>query len=142
MQHREENRKNRKQNDGEMMSSEIEKLESIPESTRETVNKLKTKCYEFIGDSPCRILFETEHERLTEAVMADAIDVIPIVGDFTNVFRAVDAMSKKSQYRLKRKAIMQAFDLLAGALPDPIGGALDLITPTNTIIYLAKRRRI
>lgn len=124
------------------MPTEIEKLESIPESTRETVNKLKTKCYEFIGHSPCRILFETEHERLAEAIMADAIDVIPIVGDFTNVFRAVDALSKKSKYRLKRKAIMQVFDLFAGALPDPIGGALDLITPTNTIIYLAKRRRI
>lgn len=84
-----------------------------------------------VTDRITRILIGVKHNELKDAIMADLFDVIPIVGDISNVSRVVQEKGKTRKAR-------QIVDLLAGALPDPIGGAIDFLTPTNTIKYLSK----
>jgi hypothetical protein len=77
------------------------------------------------------ILIGVKHSELKDAILADLFDVIPIVGDVSNISRAIQEREKTHKAR-------QIVDLFAGALPDPIGGAIDFLTPTNTIKYFSK----
>ena len=78
-----------------------------------------------------KILLGVKHNELKDAIIADLVDVIPIVGDISNVSRVVQEKGKTHKSR-------QIVDFLGGALPDPIGGAIDFLTPTNTIKYLSR----
>lgn len=68
-----------------------------------------------------RVLFSSDHASLNEAVLADIVSAIPIIGEIGDFFRAVEAKSE-------RKRVLQIFDLISGPLP----------TPTNTILFLDK----
>lgn len=82
-------------------------------------------------DSIKRILFTTDHKNMIEAVMADLTDAIPLAGDITNAIRVADAMKKDRKIELA----MQSIDFLGGLFPG-LGDIFDIITPTNTLIYL------
>lgn len=72
-----------------------------------------------------RVLFSSDHHSLNEAVLADIISAIPVVGEIGDFFRAVEANTE-------RKRVLQIFDLISGPLP----------TPTNTILFLDKTGKI
>lgn len=68
----------------------------------------------------CEILAGVEHKKFVDALIADIVDFIPVIGDITNVSRVAEA--KQKRYRL-----LEAIDLLLGStqLPD--------ILPANLI---------
>lgn len=78
------------------------------------------------------VLFGTKHERLPEAVIADILDTVPFIGDIGNAVRTVKEENE-------RRRAMQMFDTLAGSIPDPFGGIIDVLTPTNTFIFVNKK---
>ncbi len=81
--------------------------------------------------------FTSKHETVVEAVLADLADLVPVVGEFAGLMRLVEAIEKKDDVR----AALELGDLLAG-FPPGIGDALDLLTPTNTILYLREKGKI
>lgn len=72
-----------------------------------------------------RVLFSSDHASLNEAILADIVSALPVVGEIGDFFRAVEAKSE-------RKRVLQIFDLISGPLP----------TPTNTILFLDKTGKI
>ena len=86
-------------------------------------------------DSLKRILFSAEHDSLAEAVLADLVDAIPILGDLTNAMRVKDAMDKNLP---DRTLLLQLGDLIGGIIPG-LGDVFDIISPTNTLTYLLKK---
>ncbi|MFH0904243.1 MAG: hypothetical protein V1854_03535 [Methanobacteriota archaeon] len=72
-----------------------------------------------------RVLFSSDHNSLNEAILADIVSALPVVGEIGDFFRAVEAKSE-------RKRVLQIFDLISGPLP----------TPTNTILFLDKTGKI
>lgn len=81
---------------------------------------------EWIPDTE-QILIGTEHKTLEDAVAADLVSAIPIVGALSDFIRLLDADTRP------RKAL-QTLDLLAEPIP-----ILNIVTPTNTLIYLDKK---
>lgn len=88
-------------------------------------------------DALQRIAFGSEHRTLAEALAADLLDVIPIVGDVSNAYRVRDAM--KRQAVMQAKPGLQMVDMLLGMLPEPVGAVLDVLTPSSTVNYLRRR---
>lgn len=84
------------------------------------------------------ILFESKQSSLGRAIAADLVDAIPIVGDALNLFRVRHA--EKIGLTAERRFSRQLIDLTLGVLPDPIGGIIDVLTPTNTLTYLQENR--
>lgn len=84
------------------------------------------------------MLFESKQSTLGKAILADLIDIVPIAGDISNIFRCRHAAQT---YRERpRRIAKQLIDLSAGLLPDPLGGILDILTPTNTLTYLREEK--
>ncbi|MCD6199449.1 MAG: hypothetical protein J7K15_12925 [Deltaproteobacteria bacterium] len=86
-------------------------------------------------DALWRILTSSKHDSLAEAILADLIDALPIIGDITNLLRVMDAIERKDDLVLA----LQAGDLLGG-LPPIIGEIFDILSPTNTIAYIMRKR--
>lgn len=72
-----------------------------------------------------RVLFSSDHASLDEAILADIVSALPLIGEISDFFRAVEANTE-------RKRVLQIFDLISGPLP----------TPTNTILFLDKTGKI
>ncbi len=72
-----------------------------------------------------RVLFSSDHASLDEAILADIVSALPIIGEIGDFFRAVEANTQ-------RKRVLQIFDLISGPLP----------TPTNTLLFLDKTGKI
>lgn len=72
-----------------------------------------------------RVLFSSDHASLNEAILADILSALPVVGEIGDFFRAVEA-------KTERRRVLQIFDLISGPLP----------TPTNTILFLDKTGKI
>jgi len=87
-------------------------------------------------DTLWRVLASAKHESLDEALLADFIDSLPIIGDITNAMRVADAIDKKMPDYL---IIMQAGDLILG-IPPIIGEIFDILSPTNTLTYLLREK--
>ncbi len=99
----------------------------------------RQSCDRNLGTRVCEILAGTNQQDLPDAIIADILDIIPIIGDLTNALRVIDAAGKGNEYQRKKKVAMQLIDALSGSLPDPVGAIIDAITPTNTILYLSKK---
>ena len=69
-----------------------------------------------------------EHKSFSQAAIADVVDIIPIVGDVSNVIRTSLETNEMAKNR-------QMFDLLVGILPPPLGDVFDALTPTNAMNY-------
>lgn len=74
-----------------------------------------------------QILTGTEHDSIDDAIAADLISAFPIIGGITDFFRLLDSESRPQK-------ALQAIDLITSPLP-----FVDIITPTNTLIYLDKK---
>ena len=79
--------------------------------------------------------FATEHESLLEAILADLADMVPVVGEVAGVVRVLETLEKRDDMRLA----LELGDLLAG-FPPVIGDILDALTPTNTLLYLLRKK--
>ena len=73
------------------------------------------------------ILIGTEHNTIEDAIAADLVSALPIVGAMTDFFRLLDSESRPQK-------ALQALDMIAEPVP-----IINLITPTNTLVYLDKR---
>ena len=84
-----------------------------------------------------RILWGTTHKNLTEAILADVVDVIPVVGDLGNAIKVYN-LAKKGE---SDKLTLHTGDLVIGIVP-VIGAVGDLITPTNTLIFVMRKKKL
>ena len=78
-----------------------------------------------------RVLTSTKHDTLLEAVLADFVDAVPLAGDVSNAIRVRDAIERHDELAIA----MQTVDAIAGLVPI-YGDIIDMITPTNTALYL------
>ncbi len=106
----------------------------LSEFTEDALNTLLDTVPRLAPEQIRDILFESKQSSLGKAILADLLDAVPIAGEIGNFFRVRDA-AKAGREKLRR-VTLQLIDMLFGVLPDPVGGILDLITPTNTITYL------
>ena len=74
-----------------------------------------------------KIFTGTEHESIEDAIAADLVSAVPIVGALSDFFRLIDSESRPQK-------ALQALDLITSPIP-----VVDAFTPTNTLIYLDKR---
>jgi len=81
--------------------------------------------------------FTTKHESVLEAILADLADVVPVVGEIAGIVRIMEGMKEKDDVRVA----MELGDLIAG-FPPLVGDVLDILTPTNLLLYLMKRERV
>lgn len=84
-----------------------------------------------------RALLTSEHDSLGEALLADIVDVIPVVGDLANAARVSDSMQREDENKDIRTA-MQFIDAVVGVIPG-IGDIADVLTPTNTLYYIGSK---
>lgn len=77
-----------------------------------------------------RVLFASDFANIREAIAADIVSGIPIIGEITDFLRVTNADTK-------RKRSLQFLD----ALTDPIP-ILGQITFTNTLLHLDKEGKI
>lgn len=77
-----------------------------------------------------RVLFSSDHNSLNEAVLADLVSALPLIGAVGDFFRAVEANTQ-------RKRVLQILDLIAEPLP-----IINQLTPTNTLLFLDKTGKI
>ncbi len=80
------------------------------------------------------VLFDYKHDKLIDAVVADLVDIVPWVGGISNGERTRRARVAGDDKAFK----LQLIDTIAGSVPY-IGTILDIITPTNTIIFLNEK---
>lgn len=106
----------------------------IPEVLEDEFNRLLDTIPKLSPEEFRDVLFESKQSTLGKAILADLLDAVPIAGDIGNFFRVRHAglVGRERPRRITRQMI----DMLVGMLPDPVGGILDLITPTNTVTYL------
>lgn len=69
----------------------------------------------------------TEFDSIEDAIAADLVSSVPVIGAITDFFRLLDSESRP-------KKALQAIDMLTSPLP-----LFDFVTPTNTLLYLDKR---
>ncbi|MHA1881435.1 MAG: hypothetical protein ACTSUO_00110 [Candidatus Thorarchaeota archaeon] len=82
-----------------------------------------------------RVLTSSRFENIGEAMFADVIDVIPVLGDISNAMRIINARLEGDTGAFRR-SFLQFVDFVGGIL-GPLGDVFDLITPTNIINYIA-----
>jgi hypothetical protein len=73
------------------------------------------------------ILIGIEHETLEDAIAADIISAVPVLGGLSDFFRLMETEKRP-------RKLLQAVDLITSPLPGS-----DLLTPTNTLIFLDKK---
>ena len=84
------------------------------------------------GDGLYRAAASSHHNNPLEAIAADALDLIPLVGDGFNAARIADARGDK------RRTITQSIDFAVGLIP-VVGDIADIFLPVNTLNYFADR---
>lgn len=109
-------------------------------SIQDTINDIMKTVADYIPERPSRILFSSRQNSLKEAILADLLDAVPIAGEVSNAFRVRDATIQQKPY--PRRVIANAIDFAAGLAPPPVGTILNILTPTNIIIYLQEKENI
>lgn len=123
-----------------MAEGQIELLAPLAALSGEMENNLNSFLDQVAANAPPElrdILFEAKQSTMGRAIMADVIDVIPVVGDVSNFFRVRHA--GKLGIDRPRRVGRQTLDLALGALPEPVGGILDILTPTNSMAFLREQ---
>lgn len=100
-------------------------------------NPLKVKGYESESQEVLRIVASSSQKNLSEALMSDAVDIVPVVGDVSNAIKVYDSAKKGESKQL----ILHTGDFILGIIPI-IGDFADLLTPTNTLIYVMRKKKL
>lgn len=74
-----------------------------------------------------KIMVGTDFDSIEDAIAADLTSAVPIIGGITDFLRLLDSESRPQK-------ALQAIDMITSPLPFS-----DIVTPTNTLIYLDKR---
>lgn len=74
-----------------------------------------------------KVMVGTDFDSIEDAIAADLVSALPIVGAVTDFFRLLDSESRPQK-------ALQAIDMITSPLP-----FVDFVTPTNTLLYLDKR---
>lgn len=69
----------------------------------------------------------TNHERIEDAIAADLVSAIPVIGAFTDFLRVLDSETRPQK-------ALQMIDTLTEPVP-----ILNIVTPTNTVLYLNEK---
>lgn len=77
-----------------------------------------------------RVLFGSDFETVEEAIAADLLSGIPVLGGIGDFFRVTNADTK-------RKRALQMLDAISGSIP-----VIGQLTFTNTLLYLDKTGKI
>lgn len=85
-----------------------------------------------------RVLTSPQQETLAEALAADAVDVVPIVGDALALSRQEEADAMGINYPERPAVIENALS----DLPPPFDTAFDIIIAQNTISHLEREQGI
>jgi len=110
----------------------------IPEVIEDQINQFLDKLPQTAPPQIRDILFESKQSTLGRAILSDLVDIIPVAGDLSNFFRVRHAAT--IGFERPRRLTRQTIDMLVGLAPEPLGGILDLLTPTNTVTYLREKR--
>lgn len=94
-----------------------------------------------------RIALGARHKNLPEAVLADLVDVIPGVGDYANYVRMTGSATLEERGARGKRWSAQAADYMLGqegvdTLMPGLGTIMDIVTPTNTLLYLDEKGRL
>lgn len=76
------------------------------------------------------VLFGSDHKTLKEAVLADIVSALPLIGGATDILRAATATND-------RRKVLQILDALAEPIP-----IINQLTMTNTVLYLDRTGKI
>lgn len=69
----------------------------------------------------------TEHKTLQDAIAADLVSAIPVIGGISDFIRVLESETRPQK-------ALQALDFVTEPIP--------LITPTNTILYLDRNKML
>lgn len=73
------------------------------------------------------IISGSNHEKIEDAIAADLVSALPIIGSISDFLRLIDSESRPQK-------VLQALDLITSPIP-----VADVFTPTNTLLYLNKK---
>lgn len=79
-----------------------------------------------------------EQVDLVDALLADLSDAVPLIGDVFSGVRTAQILSKPGVQHREQKATLMAIDTAVGIIP-VVGDIIDLLLPSNTIIYLVDK---
>lgn len=119
---------------------------SASNRSRQTAERLEARLEEVTdglpepldADAIDRILSEPMQETLLEAIAADAVDVVPIVGDLTALSRQDIAEEEGVEYPERPAIIENALS----DLPPPLATIGDIIVAQNVVSYLQRNTDI
>ena len=97
---------------------------------------------DYLRKTTNRILFTTRHKNLLEAMIADFVDTLPMVGDITEAERLADARRLGDEDAIVAHGMDSIFGEMADAIPvagEFIDSLLDALLPSNTLLYLKRR---
>lgn len=77
---------------------------------------------------PFQVIFGVNHTTLPQALIADLVDAIPILGEVSGVTRVRLSDSKQRRF-------LQGLDLAIDAVP-VIGPIADVFLPANTLMFI------
>lgn len=82
-----------------------------------------------------RILTEPQQQSLSEAIAADAVDAVPIIGDLLVLSRMESAEEQNIEYPDRPNALENA----VSDLPPPVDTIGDIIIAQNVLSYLNRK---
>jgi len=91
-----------------------------------------------LNDRAFRIASKAQQPTLGEAMLADALDLVPLIGDGFNAARIADAQKIQDKAKRQRHVTLQAVDFAVGMIPG-VGDIADLFFPICTANYIADR---
>ncbi len=74
-----------------------------------------------------KVMVGTDFDSIEDAIAADLVSTLPIIGAVSDFFRLLDSETRPQK-------ALQAIDMITSPLP-----FVDLVTPTNTLLYLNKK---
>lgn len=115
-----------------MVEPILKPLKQLYDKKQEIESKIKQIESKGKSNSFYQVLMGVNHSTLSQAIVADIIDTLPVVGEVTNVSRI-----KQSEEPSRR--FLQGFDLALEAIPPPFGKIADILFPSNTLWYIDQK---
>lgn len=84
-------------------------------------------------ESIVRVFLFSDHKSIAEAIAADVVDMLPVVGEVCNLTRIVHSLAVGNYY----VTALQIIDLLVTIYPE-LGKVIDILLPANTVAYILK----
>lgn len=112
----------------------VPKVQSARNLIRTEWEKLKSKEERFSSEDVREIFIEPEHSNIRNAILADTLDMVPIIGDVSNVIRVIkiredlglfEKGQKRREERFKQALNSGSFTGVKEVVKDSINEAVD-----------------